>query len=341
MVDKKKLTIGALLLTLFASGAIIAIFPLFGVLMDCDHDNCRFKVKEGSYWKLAGIETNELREGTTKLNRKASLITISNDFVEGATNGTFIRETPYKNGILIRDTIHFEGDINKVDLFPFYHKVEIYNASGLSYDWFVDEIVYDGPTAAFKPYQTKVSFGLNMTATWQEGFHFAKIYKSGSLRVRYKIKSDYEVINVRLFDPPVVNWTVFRPCYNTTKGIKEVIYNYTRQINETVSENGTDSSWSDNYTVKKREEYTIENTDCVERGVIYNNTLFLHDQSDRKAKRTKNIYCQWLLHDAVNINSRGPNRINSTAKDNSEDGICVDLNNELVIVSNSGGIYLK
>jgi len=341
MADKKKLTIGALLVTLFATGAIIAVFPMFGVLMDCDEDDCKFKVKDGRYWRVSGVELNELREGTSKLNRKASLITISNNFEENATSGTFIRETPYKNGILIRDTVHFEGDIAKVDLFPFYHKVEIYNASGLSYDWVVDDIKYSGESKSFKDYETKVSFGYDMTATWQEGFHFAKIYKTGSLRVRYKLKSDYEVFQVRLFDPPALNWSAFVPCYNTTRAYNTIVNNYSQLQNNTYFDNITNQSVTDeitfNWTSTDREYYNLADSGCLEEGVTYNSTLHLYKQNDRACVREDNTVCCWLYVDG-GVNVQNKKIKNVVTDDDSESGVCVDLDNELVSTSQSNGV---
>ena len=48
-----------------------------------------------------------------------------------------------------------------------------------------------------------MEFGKNMKIEWDKGFNWAHVFKSGILKVQYKIKSDYAKFNVRLFDPPM------------------------------------------------------------------------------------------------------------------------------------------
>ncbi|MCF7861165.1 LamG domain-containing protein [Candidatus Woesearchaeota archaeon] len=203
MADRTKLIIGFLVLTLLASG--IVYVQLDNSKIRVDEDKTTFYQKIGRYWKVAGREQNRLFDGTSIMNRDAQ-----NVQVETITEGeliTIIRTTPYQRGPTIVDTYTFNGSIRDVTQFPIDHKVEIFDGEGYFYRYTIDDLTETGPKRKLTG-ETEVSFGMNMKVTLNEGYRWAWIgypYGSDSLSAQYDIDSDYEVFNVRLFDPPTLN----------------------------------------------------------------------------------------------------------------------------------------
>lgn len=207
MVDGKQITIGVLTLLLLVSGIIY--IQMNNVKLRVDYDKSTFYVKllneEGQpygNWLVSGKEYNRLFSGTKILNRNTKGITIEQT-IDGQ-DVKIVRTTPYQKGPVIKDTYTFRGDINSVELFPISHKVEIYNATGYLYRYTVDELKETGIKRKLINELT-LNFGLNMKVELQQGYSWAWIgwpYGTDSLSAQYAIKSDYQVINVRLFDPP-------------------------------------------------------------------------------------------------------------------------------------------
>ena len=188
-------------ITIFLVTSSIIYLSMEDVKIRIDDDKTTFYVfNDNSRWETAGREYNSIMDGTSKLNRKLSGIkinqTIDNNLI------TIIRETPYKDNILIRDTYSFNGSIDDITKFPISHKVEIYNASGMFYRYEVRDLTYSGDSYKLDGDVTSVSFGLNMIVEIQEDYRWAWVYQIGILKAQYDIDSDYEVFNVRLFDPP-------------------------------------------------------------------------------------------------------------------------------------------
>jgi len=167
-----------------------------------DQDKSTFYVKnDDNRWTVSGREFNKLFEGTSQMNRRLS-DTFVETIIDNVTNiVTIKRNTGYIRGPVIKDTYIFDGKLNDVELFPIEHTVEIFNGSGLFYRYEVRDLIYDGDTMSRSI--TEMEFGRNMKVTWQDGFRWARVFKSGILKVQYDIPTDYEVYNVRLFDPPV------------------------------------------------------------------------------------------------------------------------------------------
>jgi len=330
MGNKTNLVIGMLFITLLASGIIITL-DQFNVKMRCDDDKCTFYVKnENNRWIVSGREFNKLYSGSSLQYRSAKDIELVSHFDPNKLEGYVVRTTPYQNGAVIVDTYKFEGDIDKVEDFPIYHTVEIYNASGMFYRWEVRDLDYNGPSE--KLFTTKQKFGLNMTATWDDGYRWARVYSSGILKVQYKIESDYEFINVRLFDPPSLNWSVLSHCHNITG------YVYTND-SRMILDNVSNTTWQENYSYWDSPVYT-PNTGCSEVGVFFNGTYYPFKQGDRNSIRDQTIVCQWLTDDGgVNIEVRSVK--NETTNDDSESGVCVDLADELIRTSQSNGVIFQ
>ena len=196
----KRFTIGFLTILILVSSVIYITLQGEGVRIRVDKDKTTLYVFEDSRWKVGGREYNKLFEGTHKLYRDVRNIKIYTIVDNTSNTTTIIRETPFKRGALIVDTYYFERNIKDKNLFPLSHTVEILNGSGLIYQYEVRDLVYSGDTHNIENITT-MNFGRNVSVEWEDGYYWAKVYKSGILKVRYRIDSDYKLIRVRLFDP--------------------------------------------------------------------------------------------------------------------------------------------
>ena len=194
----KRLFIGALLVVLLVSGIVYVSFGQ-EVKLRIDPDKSTFYVfnNNTSRWIVSGREYNRLFDGTSRMNRRASSITV--ETVIGNNNVTITRTTPYIRGPVIIDTYYFEGNMTDKKMFPIFHKVEVFNGSGFFYRYEVRDLEYDGDTEKMDGNYMK--FGKDMVVSWQKDYRWAWVYKTGILKVQYDIPTDYEVYDVRLFDP--------------------------------------------------------------------------------------------------------------------------------------------
>ena len=199
---KEKIMIGVM--TFILAVSVIYIFSPENVKMRVDYDKSTFYVLENSRWVVSGREYNLLFDGASKMYRSPSNIEI--EYYNTSNTMTIIRKVPYLRGPVIKDTYFFNGELTDVENFPIFHTVEIYNASGYYYRYEVRDLVYDGESKKLEG--TDYFFGRNMKVEWQDGYRWARVYKSGILKVQYDIPSDYEIYSVRLYDPLVeLNFT--------------------------------------------------------------------------------------------------------------------------------------
>ena len=202
MVSKTHIGIGVLILILLSSGVIYVEWS-DNARLRIDDDKTSFYVPHEDYswmWVVSGREYNKLIDGTSNMNRITKEITVENFETENGL--TIIRTTPYIRGPIIRDIYYFDGNIKDIELFPISHKVEVINATGYYYKYEVRDLVYNGDTFKFDGEQISQEFGRNMKVTWWDNYRLGWVYKTGSMYVKSeKIESDYEVFDVRLFDP--------------------------------------------------------------------------------------------------------------------------------------------
>ncbi len=229
-----------------------------------DDDKSTFYVKnENNRWVVAGREYNYLFDGTSKMYRRGSGIS-REIIVNNISNTTTItRNTRYIRGPFIKDTYFFNGSMDDEEMFPVYHKVEIFNASGKFYRYEVRDLEYDRKTKKLYN-KTYMSFGKNMKVEWQDDYRWSWVYKTGILKTQYDISSDYEVFSVKLFDPIIcdentthyycIDGEIDLYLINTTK--KVLLQNVT--INGTPAGSGSDGN------------LTINTNNTIE---IYNSTL--------------------------------------------------------------------
>tara|TARA_Y100000034_G_scaffold130806_1_gene190204 strand:- start:8225 stop:11056 length:2832 start_codon:yes stop_codon:yes gene_type:complete len=198
MGTRTSITVGLLILVLTSTAIYISLQN--NVKIRVDDDKTTFYVKnENNRWVVSGREINALFDGTSKMYRRTSEIT-RNHLIE-ENNVTITRETPLIRGPKIIDTYDFDGEQSSVELFPISHQVEVLDGAGYFYRYEVRDLDYDGPAMSLNG--TSMSFGKNMEVEWDPGYRWARVYKSGILKIQYDVPTDYEVYDVRLFDPTV------------------------------------------------------------------------------------------------------------------------------------------
>ncbi len=207
MVDKKKITIGVLLITLLITSGLYAVYILFDNVkfrIDADKTTLYIFNEDTKRFNIFATEWNSLWDGSSKMNRDLSATHI---WYENTTETfTGYRFTQYIRGPSIKDTYYFESNVTDVEEVPIYHKIEIldaYDDDGtlLIYQWEIRDLDYEGNTMSL----TGNSFAVGkVRMTWDSGYYSAKIYASGVLKVRWRVDSDYFVLRNRFYDPVLV-----------------------------------------------------------------------------------------------------------------------------------------
>jgi len=197
-MEWKKIVIGLIILSIAVG--IIYVASQDNVRIRVDKYRSTFYVLEDSRWRVAGREYFSIFDGTSKMYRRPANITVETEIYETAKAVKITRVTPYIRGPVVKDTYLFDGTVYDKRLFPIYHKIEIYNSSGKFFRYEVRDLTYNGSTYKLNG-ETELRFGKNMTLRLHPGYRWAWVYKTGIAKAQYDINSDYEVFNVRLFDP--------------------------------------------------------------------------------------------------------------------------------------------
>lgn len=195
----KKIVLGFIFLMITSTAFYVTLPGQVKFRLDADKSTF-YVLNDNNRWEVSGREYNNLYEGSSKLNRKASNITYDYD-IEGNVT-TITRRTPYIKGPLIVDTYTFDGGLEDITKFPLTHTVRIVNGSGLIYQYEVRDLEYDGVSR--RVYENSMSFGKNMKVEWDQANYWARVYSSGILKARWRVTSDDKLVRVRLFDPPPV-----------------------------------------------------------------------------------------------------------------------------------------
>ena len=198
--NKELMYIGFFLITLVSTG-VFYVNLNNSVKYRIDNDKDTIYVKnDNDRFIVAGRAWLSIWDWPFKMNRRVSEIT-NETIIEGDII-TRIRTTPYIRGPTIKQISKFDSSLNDITSVPFDTRIEVYNGTGHFFRYEVRELSYDGPTKSLNG--TSMEFGNNIKVEWQEGYRWAKVYKSGILKVQYDIKSDFEVFKVRLSDPPLI-----------------------------------------------------------------------------------------------------------------------------------------
>lgn len=202
MITKKQL--GMILLVILTSSIYVMIPD--SVRIDIQPTKSIFKVYENNSWVISGTEYVNIFDGTKKMRAKSRQVTQE-------VNGNYIslyRDAYYKDNISIHETYMFLTNSSDVTLFPVFHKINVKNGEGKLLQYEVTDLLYDGET--IKDITSPQSFGHQMKVEWQDGNYYSKIYKyigrsKGKLTIKYRINESDANYKVRLFDPPIEEFT--------------------------------------------------------------------------------------------------------------------------------------
>lgn len=212
MASVKKTILGSLLVLLTVlTGVVVLQMDEFGVKLKVAHGDSTFYVKDGNSWVVSGIEYNDLYKGSSKIPFNKSATNIET-ILDPGTNSTTVIRTSYYNKTLIKDTYVLNGNIGDVELFPISHTIEVFNGTGLTYQYRLGSFQFNGPTN--KNASSPIFLWKNMKVEWSSGYSKAVLtqnpLKSDSLTVQWPITSDYLKVSARLFDPTTFGGTLLR-----------------------------------------------------------------------------------------------------------------------------------
>jgi len=189
-----KYVIGFLVLVVLV-GSVYIMFPN-KIRIDIQETRTQYKLFSNNSYKLVASEYTYLYNGSKKLLAEGRKVTWRND--SGIIN--MFRSVAFKNSNII-ETYVFDLKNQDIELIPVSHSIECFNCKGLILQFeYKDLVDYEGIT---KDIISPFSWG-KMKLTWQDGAYFSKIYQQvgkDKIIIKYKVKSDYEVFDIRLFDP--------------------------------------------------------------------------------------------------------------------------------------------
>jgi hypothetical protein len=236
MVDTKNITIGVLLLTILAGGVGYVLFQDAGLKIRVDEDKATFYViNENNRWIVGGREYTSIFEGTSKLYRARSKVSIDY-FYWNATLGEFVpldqnienypagefkivRTTPYQRGPTVIDTWVFDGSLTDIEMFPVEHTVRVLNGEGFFLRYEAKDLHYDGQTYKLSD-ELVLRFGYDMKVSLHPGYRWGWVYQTGTVRTQYDILSDDETFTFKLFDP-ISTYVAYWP-FTSTVGANDV-----------------------------------------------------------------------------------------------------------------------
>ncbi len=197
--SKIKISVGILLVLVVLSTSFYILLPE-KIRIDFQKTKTVFSIYNNDTGKfvISGIEYSRIFDGT-KLMR-ANFRNISYSINEKTTE--WYRIARFKQDIIVEDFVVFDNDVTDVENVPVSHKVCITNAENKIFEYLITNIEYNGLT---KEITSPFTFGKNMKVTFQDGYYRAKVYQqkvaSDKIIVRYRVTSDYECFDIRLFDP--------------------------------------------------------------------------------------------------------------------------------------------
>ena len=196
MAIKKYL--GVFIILVILSASIYIMIP-DKVKISVEKTRTKYFVWESESWVLAATEYVNLFDGTTKMRAKSrNLSTItSGDLTE------IVRKSQWKDNITTIQTYLFDSSKEDLESFPIENKFECINCVGKIVHYEIRDILYEGET---KVITSPFSFGHRMKIEWQTGNYYSKAFQqkvaSEKIIIKYRPTSNYEVYEVRLFDPP-------------------------------------------------------------------------------------------------------------------------------------------
>ncbi len=206
------------------------------IRIDVQKTKSIYSVYENHQFVPAAREFVNLFDGTAKM--RASSRSLDHIEVDGII--TIVRIANYKDEIVTRETYIFDSGISDIRKVPVSHETICINCVGKILQFEYRDILYEGET---KDIESPFKFGRNMELTWQSGTYRSIVYQqksSDKIILRYRPTEDYQVFNVRLFDPPNtsysgINVTILFPINNTLYVANELDLNWTVNITANAS----------------------------------------------------------------------------------------------------------
>lgn len=200
-METKTFVLGLLTLIIGSASIFIVMNGPNGaglLAMNITEFESQFYVNSSGEWVLAGVETSQLG----MFNDSLEFI------VEGSINNvsysidgelfTAYRHAFYTNAI-IKETYVYNSSNEQIELFPVIHKIEVINGTGLNYRYVASNLAYSGPDMT--NLNGLVQAGYNMSVEWFHQPDSSVLYSNGTLVLDQNVTSDYQVFEIRLFDP--------------------------------------------------------------------------------------------------------------------------------------------
>lgn len=271
-----KQILGFLVIVILTSSVYVMIPE--SVRVDIQLTKSIFKVWENDKWEIAGVEQVRLFDGRTRMNaNQRSIINY--------TYGNYViykRDSSYKQNITMNETYIFMTNTKDVRLFPVNHEIIVNNGEGKILQYDITKLEYTSET--IKGITSPQLFGKNMKVEWSDGNYYSKIYKyfykdEGKLTVKYKIKDNNEIYNVRLFDPPIYehnadDFFVELVDYHAgfTKGYAEFVFKNPTDKNIEINESNLNSLYNIISGEVLSEQYSFY-SDVKEKTIKVNKTI--------------------------------------------------------------------
>lgn len=205
-----KIAVGFIFLVILTASLYVVLPDR--VRIDVKPTTTTYQVFENNIWTLAATESVTLFDGSKKMlaNNREITQSINGDIIE------IKRTATWKDNITTIQTYIFDGSKKDVEFVPVSNKLQCFNCKGKILQYEYRNILYDGET---KDITAPFSFGHNMKIDWI-GSYYSKVFQqltSDKILIKFKPQKDYEVFDVRLFDPP---WD-FIYSYKTVQYLKE------------------------------------------------------------------------------------------------------------------------
>ena len=202
--QKTYITIGALTLII---GLTILYASLGGkVALEVKCDAATFFVNNSGSFEKTGIERILLYNGSKQVPRSGCTLGTS----RGGGITKFFKNSTYPGNITIIEEYTIDESNTDIIRFPTDHKVTILNARTYSMRYVASSLYYDGPTVHLV--HSPVKFGKDMIVAWADHYDItdAWIVKNalgkGTLNINYNVSWEKMTYNMRLFDPPSVEF---------------------------------------------------------------------------------------------------------------------------------------
>lgn len=197
-----KKILSAFLVVVFLTSSIYFMMP-DKVRIDIGKTNTKYSVWENEEWVLAATEYVNIYDGTTKMRAKSREL----DYWEDSENAYVNRTSIWKDNITTVQTYTFFKEADRVEEFPIKNELACINCVGKIVHYEIRDILYEGITEKIS---SPFNFGHNMKIEWQDVAYYSKVFQQKSVDkiiIKYRPESDYEVYQVRLYDPIAVNGT--------------------------------------------------------------------------------------------------------------------------------------